>query len=177
MSRRALTDRQRAIAAPWFRARKAVGRAPVPTTGWSSALTLGGRGAHRRGATEGLKGVGYVIMDAACDADDLGALARIKRNPTCREDRPIDWMLYTERHAAGRFFSRIKYCRRIALRCEKTVNSFEAVADLARAMAWIGQMQTPARAPEPHARSSALPVRHIPRGLSCRRNCSTCRTS
>ena len=55
-----------------------------------------------RGLIEGLSGVGHVIMDAAYDAyhprifiaDDLGAMAHIKRNPTRREDRTIEWMLY-----------------------------------------------------------------------------------
>ena len=54
------------------------------------------------GLIEELSGVGHVIMDAAYDAyhprifiaDDLGAMAHIKRNPTRREDRTIEWMLY-----------------------------------------------------------------------------------
>ncbi len=99
-----------------------------------------------RGLIEGLKGVGHFIMDAAYDADhlrafiadDLGATAHIKRNPTRKEDRPIDWLLYKERHLVECFFNRIKRFRRIALRCEKTVSSFKAFADLACAMVWIG---------------------------------------
>ncbi len=51
-------------------------------------------------------------MDAAYDADylrafiadDLGAIAHIKRSPTRREDRPIDWALYKERHLVECFF-------------------------------------------------------------------------
>ena len=54
------------------------------------------------GLIEELSGVGHVIMDAAYDADrprifiadDLNAMAQIKRNPTRREDRTIEWMLY-----------------------------------------------------------------------------------
>ena len=54
-----------------------------------------------RGLIEGFSGVGHVIMDLAYDADhlrifiadDLGAMAHIKRNPTRRENRPIEWML------------------------------------------------------------------------------------
>ena len=54
-----------------------------------------------RGLIEGLSGVGHVIMDAAYDADqlrifitdDLGTMAHIKRNPSRREGRPIEWML------------------------------------------------------------------------------------
>lgn len=84
-------------------------------------------------------------MDAAYDADhlrdfianDLGAVAHIKCNPTRREDRPIDWTLYKERHLVECFFNKLKRFRRIALRCEKTVGSFKAFVDLACAMAWI----------------------------------------
>lgn len=91
---------------------------------------------------EGLKDVGHVIMDAAYDADylrefiadDLGATAHIKHNPTRKEDRPIDWLLYKERHLVECFFNRIKRFRCIALRCEKTVSSFKAFVDLACAM-------------------------------------------
>lgn len=97
------------------------------------------------GLIDGLKGVGHVIMDAAYDADhlrafiakDLCATAHIKRNPTRKEDRYIDWSLYKERHLVECFFNRIKRFRRIALRCEKTVSSFKAFVDLACAMAWI----------------------------------------
>ena len=99
-----------------------------------------------RGLIEGLKEAQHVIMDAAYDADHirsfiadgLGAIAHIKRNPTRREDRFIDWNLYKERHLVECFFNRIKRFRRIALRCEKTVSSFKAFVDLACAMAWIG---------------------------------------
>lgn len=84
-------------------------------------------------------------MDAAYDADhlrafiadDLGATAHIKRNPNRREDRPIDWALYKERHLVECFFNKLKRFRRISLRCEKTVSSFKAFVDLACAMAWI----------------------------------------
>jgi len=98
-----------------------------------------------RGLIEGLTAAQHVIMDAAYDADhlrafiadDLGATAHIKRNPTRREDRPIDWALYKERHLVECFFNKIKRFRRIALRCEKTVSSFKAFVDLACAMTWI----------------------------------------
>ncbi|QBX99393.1 hypothetical protein E2K80_00505 [Rhodophyticola sp. CCM32] len=65
----------------------------------------------------------------------LGATAHIKRNPTRREDHPIDWMLYKERHLAECFFKKLKRFHRIALRCEKTVSSFKAFINLACAMA------------------------------------------
>ncbi len=58
-------------------------------------------------------------------------------------------MLYKERHLVECFFNRSKRFRRIALRCEKTISSFKAFVDLACAMAWISEMQTPPRAPFP----------------------------
>lgn len=92
----------------------------------------------------GLKGVGHVIADAACDADplrcfiaqELGATPQIKQNPTRAQRQPIDWVLY-ERHLVECFFDPIKRFRRIALRCEKTVTSFRAFVALACAMAWL----------------------------------------
>lgn len=98
-----------------------------------------------RGLLEGLSGVGHVIMDAAYDADhlrsfiadDLGAGAHIKQNPTRRATKPIDGMLCKERHLVERFFNTIKRLRRIALRCEKTLSSYKAFVDLACAMLYI----------------------------------------
>jgi transposase len=85
------------------------------------------------------------MPDAAYDADhlrrfiadDLGAAAQIKQNPTRTARLPIDWTLYKERHLVECFFNRINRFRRIALRCEKTVSSFRAFVSLACAMAWL----------------------------------------
>lgn len=93
----------------------------------------------------GLEGAGHVIADAAYDsdplrrfiADDLGATAQIKQNPTRAQRQPINWALHKERHLVECFFNRIKRFRRIALRCEKTVTSFRAFVALACAMAWL----------------------------------------
>lgn len=98
-----------------------------------------------RGLIEGLEGVGHVIADAGYDADhlrnfiadDLGATAQIKQNPTRSGAKPIDWTLYKERNLVERFFNQIKRFRRIALRCEKTVASFKGFVSLACAMAWL----------------------------------------
>lgn len=84
-------------------------------------------------------------MDAAYDADylrdfianDLGVVAYIKRNPTRREDRPIDSALYKEGHLVECFFNRIKRFRRIALCCEKTRSSFKTFVYIACTMAWL----------------------------------------
>jgi len=61
------------------------------------------------------------MADAAFDADylrrsiadDPGAEAQIKQNPTRKTTRAIDWMLYKERHLVEYFSNRIKRCRRI----------------------------------------------------------------
>lgn len=86
-----------------------------------------------------------MMADAAYDADylrrfiadEMGAVAQIKQNPTRATRQEIDWVLYKERRLVENFFNRIKRFRRIALRCEKTVSSFRALVSLACAMAWL----------------------------------------
>lgn len=97
------------------------------------------------GLIVGLEGVGHVIADAGYDADalrafiadELGAAVQIKQNPSRAGQQAIDWALYKEPHLVECFFNKIKRFRRIALRCEKTLSSFKAFVDLARAMAWL----------------------------------------
>ena len=98
-----------------------------------------------RALIEGLEGVGHVIADAGCDAghlrsfiaDDLGATAQIKQNPSRSGTKAIDRDLCKERNLVERFFNQIKRFRRIALRCEKTIASFTGFVALACAMAWL----------------------------------------
>ncbi|GAA3267903.1 IS5 family transposase [Sphingomonas yabuuchiae] len=93
----------------------------------------------------GLNGVGHVIVDAAYDADhlrtfiadDLGATAQIKSNPSRTAKPPIYWRLYKERHQVKCFFNKLKRFRRIALRCEKTISAFLGFVHLACAMIWL----------------------------------------
>ena len=83
----------------------------------------------------------HVIADAAYDADpprafianDLGATAQIKANPSRTSKPPIDWRLYKERHQVECFFNKLKRFRRIAPRCEKTLPAFMGFVHLARA--------------------------------------------
>ena len=56
--------------------------------------------------TEGRTEAQHVIVDAAYDADYLGAMAHIKRNPPRRKDRPVDWLLYKERHLVKCFYNK-----------------------------------------------------------------------
>ena len=93
----------------------------------------------------GRRGVRHVIADAGHDpdplrrliADELGATAQIKPNPTRSGRPPIDWVLHKERHLVECVFNRIERVRRIALRCDKTLASFRAFVALACAMAWL----------------------------------------
>lgn len=103
-----------------------------------------GDAAQALGRLRGLRGVGHVIADAAYDADllhifiadDLGATAQIKANPTRTRKPSIDWRLYKERHQVECFFNNIKRFCRIALRCEKTLSAFIGFVHLACAMIW-----------------------------------------
>ncbi len=86
-----------------------------------------------------------MIADAGYDADallafianELGAVAQIKQNPSRAGHKAIDWTLYKERHLVECFFNKLKRFRRIALRCEKTLPAFRAFVSLACAMAWL----------------------------------------
>ncbi len=84
-------------------------------------------------------------VDAAYDADplrtliadDLGATAHIKANPSRTAKPSIDSRLCKERHQVECFFNRLKRFRRIALRCEKTIAAFLGFVHLASAMIWL----------------------------------------
>jgi transposase len=92
-----------------------------------------------------VKGVGHVIADAAYDVDplrdfianNLGATAPIKANPSRAGSPPIDWRLYKERHRVECFFNKLKRFRRIALRCEKTITAFMGFVHLTCTMVWL----------------------------------------
>lgn len=86
--------------------------------------------------------MGHVIADAADPlrafiADDLGATAQIKTNPSRTSKPGIDWRLYKERHQVECFFNKLKRFRRIAVRCQKTLPAFIGFVHLACAMIWL----------------------------------------
>ena len=109
--------------------------------------TAGHRGdcPQAAGRIEGLTGVGHVIADAADDAghlrdlieNDLDAKADIQANPSRASKPPLDPALYAERHKVENVCQRIKRCRRIALRCEKTLSSFMGFVYLVSAPDWL----------------------------------------
>lgn len=87
---------------------------------------------------------GWLIADTAFDADDfrralaeVGAAAVIPSNPARARAVPHDRDLYKERHVVECFFAKIKHCRRIATRYEKTATNFLAMIQLAAAMVWL----------------------------------------
>lgn len=81
---------------------------------------------------------GHVIADRGYDSREFVAAIRasgaepVVPPRTCQSDRrPVDWRLYRERNLAERFFSRLKQCRRVATRYEKTARNYLAFAQLA----------------------------------------------
>lgn len=75
----------------------------------------------------------FVIADKAYDADtfiDLlngsGITAVIPSRSNRRQQREIDTERYRHRNHVERFFNRIKHCRRVATRYEKTARNFLA---------------------------------------------------
>lgn len=89
----------------------------------------------------------HVTADAAFEADpsrrfiadDLGARAQIRPNPTRAGRPPLDRALHRERRRAERLLIRIGRFRRIARRREGAVTSSGAFAALACAMARLNE--------------------------------------
>ena len=98
-----------------------------------------------QGLIAGMTGVGHVMADAAYDAndlrqfiaDDLGAAAQIKQNPTRTAKQTIDWVLYKERHLVECFINKIKWYRRIFTRYDKLARRYAAFLHLAGALVWL----------------------------------------
>ncbi|MGL5095019.1 MAG: IS5 family transposase [Planctomycetia bacterium] len=83
----------------------------------------------------------YVIADKGYDADKIveairgkGAAAVIPPKKNRKEQRPYDRVLYKERNKVERLFGRLKQCRRIATRYEKTSRNFLGFLHLAGLM-------------------------------------------
>ena len=83
----------------------------------------------------------HVIADQGYDSDDLvetieagGAEAVIPPRSNRKEKRAYDRHLYKERNLIERFINRVKQCRRIATRYEKTARNYLAFWQLASIM-------------------------------------------
>jgi transposase len=89
-------------------------------------------------------GAGHVIADKGYDSNDLvgaieagGAEAVIPPRSNRKEPRDYDRHLYKERNRIERFINRVKQCRRIATRYEKTARNYLAFWQLASIMALL----------------------------------------
>jgi transposase len=83
----------------------------------------------------------YVIADKGYDGDQLiatieatGAEAVIPPKSNRKVQREYDKILYRERNHIERLFARLKQCRRIATRYDKTARNFLAFLQLAASM-------------------------------------------
>ena len=101
-----------------------------------------GRATMRRGNQQSLPR--YVIADKAYDADafvDLlngyGVTAVIPSRSNRKRQREVDKERYRHRNQVERFFNRIKHCRRVATRYEKTARNFLAFILLAALLVYI----------------------------------------
>ena len=84
---------------------------------------------------------GGLIADKAFDSDAIlatlderGAKIVISQHPRRSQPLPIDAEIYKWRHLVENFFGKIKEFKRIALRADKTDQSFEAMIYLAAAI-------------------------------------------
>ena len=89
------------------------------------------------------------MADTAYDADHLrqaiaskGALAVIPNNPSRALKYPLDKHLYAQRHLVECCFSKLKQCRRVATRFEKTARNYRAVVTLAAIVLWSASVHT-----------------------------------
>ena len=68
------------------------------------------------------------------DLDERGAKVVISQHPRRASPRPIDLDLYKWRHLIENFFCKLKEFKRIAMRSDKTDQSFSAMIQLAAAV-------------------------------------------
>lgn len=85
--------------------------------------------------------VGHVIADKGYDSSELvgvieagGAVAVIPPRSNRKVPREYDKHLYKDRNLAERFLNKVKNCRRVATRYEKTVRNYLAFWQLASIM-------------------------------------------
>ena len=84
---------------------------------------------------------GHVIADKGYDGDKVlqtiheqGGQAVIPPRSDRKVQRPYDKELYKERNHIERLFARLKQCRRLATRYDKTARNFRAFLHLAATM-------------------------------------------
>jgi transposase len=87
------------------------------------------------------QGAAHVIADKGYDSDKLvatieaaGAVAVIPPRSNRKEPRDYDRHLYKARNLVERFINRVKQCRRVATRYDKTARNYLAFWQLASIM-------------------------------------------
>lgn len=86
----------------------------------------------------------YVLADKGYDSKSLveaaeaeGMTVFIPSRSNSLEPRTYDPVIYKERNSIERLFNRLKNCRRVATRYEKTARNFLAMLQLAGTMLWL----------------------------------------
>lgn len=80
---------------------------------------------------------GYDSRDLAAAAEAAGMTVLIPSRRNSLNPRDYDRVIYKERGQVERLINRLKNCRRIATRYEKTARNFLAMLQLAGAMLWL----------------------------------------
>ena len=86
-----------------------------------------------------------MIADKAFDADQrvIEPLQQAGKTPVIpsranrKSPRPYDQQLYEARHLIENFFCKLKQCRAIAMRHDKTARNFLAAIYLAASIVWL----------------------------------------
>jgi transposase len=81
------------------------------------------------------KGYDSRAFVAAVEAEGMTVLIPSRKNSL--EPRSYDPVIYRERNQVERLFNRLKNCRRVATRYEKTARNFLAMLQLAGTMLWL----------------------------------------
>ena len=82
-------------------------------------------------------GFAAVVDPLVAIIEKSGAKAVIPPRSNRKTPRDYDHEIYRERNKIERLFARLKQCRRIATRYEKTARNFLAFLHLASAMIWL----------------------------------------
>ena len=80
---------------------------------------------------------GYDSRSLVAAAEAAGMTVLIPSRSNSLEPRTYDPVIYKERNQIERLFNRLKNCRRVATRYEKTARNFLAMLQLAGTMLWL----------------------------------------
>lgn len=80
---------------------------------------------------------GYDSRTLVVAAEAAGMTVLIPSRSNSLEPRSYDPVIYRERNQVERLFNRLKNCRRVATRYEKTARNFLAMLQLAGTMLWL----------------------------------------